>query len=220
MNSEWIRQAEAACKEAFLRIDEISLLHTGRVLDTFHRYEVGTRHFAPTTGYGYDDVGRDTLEKIMADLFHAEAAIVRPHIVSGTHALSLCLFGLLLPGDELLYASGAPYDTMQEVIGIRGDRPGSLKEMGIGYRQVEMKDGQLDTDGILSAIGSRTKVVAIQRSRGYALRASLLPEEMAQTIRSIHERRPDIWVMVDNCYGEFVCEKEPTDFGADVVSAA
>lgn len=216
MKNEIISQAEKLCANTFGRIESISLYHTQRILEIFRKHEVGTRHFAPTTGYGYDDVGRDTLEKIFADIFHAEAAIVRPHIVSGTHALSLCLFGLLLPGDELLYASGAPYDTMQEVIGIRGDKPGSLKEMGICYRQVELKNDHLDCDAIIAAMSEKTKVVAIQRSRGYALRASLLPSDMAETIQQIHKRFPAAYVMVDNCYGEFVCKEEPTDFGADI----
>lgn len=216
MNLDFIQKAEKMCAESFAHIDSISLYHTQRILELYSKHEVSVRHFAPTTGYGYEDIGRETLEKIFADIFHAEAAIVRPHIVSGTHALSLCLFGLLLPGDELIYASGAPYDTMQEVIGIRGNAPGSLKEMGVLYREVEMKNDRLDCDGILAAISEKTKVVAIQRSRGYALRASIFPEDMAEVIQKIHAQYPNVYVMVDNCYGEFVCKEEPSDYGADV----
>ena len=133
-----IEAAEKRCQPMFARIDEIALENTAKVLDALQRHEVAARHFAPTTGYGYDDIGRDTLEKLFADLFHADAAIVRPQIASGTHALSMCLFGLLRPGDELLYASGGPYDTLEDVIGVRGCPPGSLREMGVSYAEVPM----------------------------------------------------------------------------------
>ena len=213
-----VLQAERDCAPVFARLEETEMRNTRRVLDAFHAEDIAARHFAPTTGYGYDDIGRDALERVFARLFGAEAAIMRPSVACGTAALSLCLFGLLLPGDHLLSATGAPYDTMETVIGSKGNAIGSLKEMGVSFSQVEMANGQTEIDipGVLSAIKENTKVVLIQRSRGYAWRASLRPEEMESAIRAIHEKKPDVFVMVDNCYGEFICEKEPTHFGADV----
>ena len=212
-----IEAAEKRCQPIFARIDEIALENTAWVLDAMQRHEVAARHFAPTTGYGYDDIGRDTLEKLFADLFHADAAIVRPQIASGTHALSMCLFGLLRPGDELLYASGGPYDTLEDVIGVRGCPPGSLREMGVSYAEVPMgADGRLDLAAIRAAIKPCTRVVAVQRSRGYSSRPSLMPEDIAPLSDMLKRDFPDAVLMVDNCYGEFVCTQEPTDFGADV----
>ncbi|MBR5547690.1 MAG: methionine gamma-lyase family protein [Clostridia bacterium] len=212
-----VNKAEKRCQAAFERIDEIALFNTEKVLNALQKFEVASRHFAPTTGYGYDDVGRDTLEKLFAELFEAEAAIVRPQIASGTHALSMCLFGLLRPGDELMYASGGPYDTLEDVIGVRGCPPGSLKEMGVSYAQVEMTDdGHLDLEGIRAAMKPNTRVVAVQRSRGYSSRPSLMPEDIAPLADMLHKEFPEAVLMVDNCYGEFVCEKEPTQYGADV----
>lgn len=213
-----IARAEADLKEQFHTLDENELFHTQRVLDTFKKHAVASRHFAPTTGYGYDDIGRDTLEKVFADLFKTELAIVRPHITSGTHALSMCLFGLLKPGEHLLSATEKPYDTMDEVIGITGDAPGSLKEMGISYSDVQMMaDGQIDVPSVLSAIRENTRVVLIQRSRGYAWRASVHPCDMQPLIEAVHAKNKDIFIMVDNCYGGFVTKDEPTFYGADVV---
>lgn len=214
---EQISKAEVQCKEAFEQIDDIALENTARVLAAFQKHEVAVRHFSPTTGYGYDDIGRDTLEAIYADLFNVQAAIVRPQIASGTHALSMCLFGLLLPGDELLSVSGTPYDTMNGVIGISGPTVGSLREMGVSYAQVELSaKGTLDIPAIREAIRPNTKVVAVQRSRGYSSRRSLTPEEMEPLAAMLHEEFPSICLMVDNCYGEFVRLKEPTHYGADV----
>lgn len=212
-----IQQAEKRCQPMFEKIDEIALYNTEKVLNALQKYGVAARHFAPTTGYGYDDIGRDTLEKIFADLFGADAAIVRPQIASGTHALSMCLFGLLCPGDELMYASGAPYDTLEDVIGVRGCPPGSLKEMDVSYCEVPMSnEGKLDIDAIRAAMKPNTRVVAVQRSRGYSSRPSLMPEGVKPLADMLHEEFPNACLMVDNCYGEFVCEKEPTQFGADV----
>ena len=214
----FVDEAEADCAEAFARLDAIERANTRKVLDAFQRHRISARHFAPTTCYGYDDIGRDTLERIFASLFGTENAIVRPHIVSGTAALSLCLFGLLLPGDHLLSATGTPYDTMQTVIGLTGNGVGSLKEMGVEYSQVEMtEEGRLDTAAVLAAIRNNTKVVMIQRSRGYAWRASLTPDDMQELIHVIHRDHPHVFVMVDNCYGEFICHNEPSHVGADVV---
>ena len=214
---EQISKAEAQCRDAFERIDDIALENTARVLAAFQKHEVAVRHFSPTTGYGYDDIGRDTLEAIYAYLFGVQAAIVRPQIASGTHALSMCLFGLLLPGDELLSVSGTPYDTMDGVIGISGPAVGSLREMGVSYAQVELSDeGALDISAIRKAIKPNTKVVAVQRSRGYSSRRSLTPEEMEPLANMLHTEFPGVCLMVDNCYGEFVRLKEPTHYGADV----
>ena len=211
-----IEKAELRCQDAFRRMEEIEYHNTEKVLDVMRRHAVSPRHFAPTTGYGYDDVGRDTLEAIYADLFHTEAAIVRPQIVSGTHTLSLAMFGVLRPGDELLYASGAPYDSLEEVIGLRGDGACSLKEMNVSYAQVEMKDGKLDLAAIRAAMKPNTRMVAVQRSRGYSTRPSLMPEDVEPLARMLHEEFPNACLMVDNCYGEFVCEKEPSEYGADL----
>ena len=211
-----IEKAERRCQDAFRRMEEIEYHNTEKVLDVMRRHAVSPRHFAPTTGYGYDDVGRDTLEAIYADLFHTEAAIVRPQIVSGTHTLSLAMFGVLRPGDELLYASGAPYDSLEEVIGLRGDGACSLKEMNVSYAQVEMKDGKLDLPAIRAAMKPNTRMVAVQRSRGYSTRPSLMPEDVEPLARMLHEEFPNACLMVDNCYGEFVCEKEPSEYGADL----
>ncbi|MDD2648230.1 MAG: methionine gamma-lyase family protein [Eubacteriales bacterium] len=211
-----VSDAEKDCREIFEKIDAVEEFNTVRVLEVFSAEEVAARHFAPTTGYGYDDVGRDTLERIFARLFHADKAIVRPHIVSGTHALSLCLFGLLLPGDELLSATGRPYDTMQTVIGLTDDKVGTLAEMGVSYRETEMKDGGIDVPSVLASVNEKTKVVMVQRSRGYAWRRSLVPSDIEPLARELKARFPKIILMVDNCYGEFICKNEPTDFGADV----
>lgn len=217
---ELILKAEARCQEAFRRMEAIEYHNTEKVLDVMRTHQVSPRHFAPTTGYGYDDVGRDTLEAIYADLFHTEAAIVRPQIVSGTHTLSLAMFGVLRPGDELLYASGAPYDSLEEVIGLRGDGACSLKEMNVSYGQVEMKDGKLDLPAIRAAMKPNTRMVAVQRSRGYSTRPSLMPEDVEPLARMLHEEFPNACLMVDNCYGEFVCEKEPSDYGADLCAGS
>ena len=217
--AERIAHAEAGLKDAFARIDRMEEIGTRKVLKAFQEHQVAYRHFAPTTGYGYDDVGRDTLEKIFADLFGTEAAIVRPQIASGTHAISLCLFGLLLPGDNVLSATGAPYDTLEDIIGMHeGPAPiGSLKEMGVTYSQVELTDsGEIDVDAVDRAITEKTTLVIAQRSRGYAWRPSLMPEAFAPLAKMLHEKHPGVRLMVDNCYGEFACGQEPTHYGVDV----
>ena len=173
--------------------------------------------FAGTTGYGYDDVGRDNLERVYADVFHTEAALVRPQITCGTHALTVALSANLLPGDELLSPVGLPYDTLQEVIGIR-ESPCSLKEYGVSYRQVDLTDaGTFDYDGIKKAINEKTKLVTIQRSKGYATRPTFSVAQIGELIRFIKNVKADVKVMVDNCYGEFVETIEPSDVGADMV---
>ena len=212
-----IQQAEKELTGIFQSIDAREERHTKRVLSLYKKYAVAARHFAPTTGYGYDDVGRDTLEKIFADLFCCDAAIVRPHITSGTHALSLCLFGLLTPGSHMISATGLPYDTMQEVIGLSGQAIGSLKEMNVSFTSVPMKeDTCIDVPAVLAQIKENTRLILIQRSRGYAWRKSVLPCEMKDLIDAVRAVRPDLYIMVDNCYGGFVCDDEPTMYGADV----
>ena len=174
-------------------------------------------HFAATTGYGYNDLGRDTLESVYASAFHGEAALVRPQLTSGTHALCVALSGNLRPGDELLSPVGKPYDTLEEVIGIR-ESVGSLKEYGVSYRQVDLlPDGSFDFDGIRRALNEKTKLVTIQRSKGYATRPTLSVERIGELIRFIKEIKPEVICMVDNCYGEFVETVEPLDVGADMI---
>lgn len=215
---ELIAQAESGLTAQFARIDRMEEIGTRRVLDAFREHQVAYRHFAPTTGYGYDDVGRDTLEKIFAELFGTQAAIVRPQIASGTHAISLCLFGLVLPGDDIVSATGMPYDTLQDIIGWgEGDASvGSLREMGVSFHPVALRGGKIDLDAVENAITPKTKLVIAQRSRGYDWRPSLMPEEFAPLAKMLHEKHPGVRLMVDNCYGEFVCEKEPSHYGADV----
>ena len=174
-------------------------------------------HFAATTGYGYNDLGRDVLEDVYAKTFHGEAALVRPQLISGTHALHVALSGNLRPGDELLSPVGKPYDTLEEVIGIR-DSVGSLKEYGVTYRQVDLlSDGSFDYEGIRQAVNERTKLVTIQRSKGYATRPTLSVKRIGELISFVKSLKPDVICMVDNCYGEFVERLEPTDVGADMI---
>ena len=205
-----INRAELDCAEAFSRLDEIERVNTKKVLDSFKKHRVSARQFAPTTGYGYDDIGRDTLGEIFAEVLGAETALVRPQIASGTHALALCLFGILRPGDTLLSAAGKPYDTLEEIIGLTGEAGhGSLKDLGVSYKQTELKDGKLDEDAILASLTKDVKLVLIQRSRGYDWRPSLSVREINDMIDRIHAKNPDTFVMVDNCYGEFTSQEEP-----------
>ena len=219
MNSieNMIAQAERELRDRFGEIEANEEARTRQVLDSFRKFGVSYRHFAPTTGYGYDDIGRDTLEKIYADLFNTEAALMRPHVASGTAALSLTLFGMTKPGERILSATGMPYDTLQSVIGT-GEKtpPGSLKEMGIGFDCVELRDGKIDVAAVEKAITEDTGLIIAQRSRGYAWRPSLRPGDFRELAEMIHTQHPGIRRMVDNCYGEFVCGNEPTDYGADL----
>lgn len=217
----YLKTCEADVQGAFERIERIELTNTKKVLDAFQKHRVSARHFAQTNGYGYDDIGRDTLSEIFADVLGCEAALVRPQIASGTHALSLCLYGVLRPGDTLLSAAGLPYDTMQQVIGLTGEAgQGSLKEFGVGYRQVELKDGKPDIPKILAALDDSVRLVLLQRSRGYDWRPSLSVDEIGEAARAIHNAAPRALVMVDNCYGEFTNEREPGDVGADLMAGS
>ena len=203
-------------KERFEKIDEIAEYNQMKVLNAMQECKVSDIHFAATTGYGYNDLGRDTLEEVYAKVFHTEDALVRPQIVSGTHALALALSSQLRPGDELLSPVGKPYDTLEEVIGIR-ESVGSLAEYGITYRQVDLlEDGSFDWENIRKAINEKTKMVTIQRSKGYQTRPTLSVERIAELIKFVKDIKPDLICMVDNCYGEFVETIEPTDVGADM----
>jgi len=214
---------ENACeglKERFAEIDRIAEYNQAKVLKAFRDCRVGEAHFAPTTGYGYDDIGRDTLEKLYAEVFHTEDALVRPQLISGTHALTVALFGNLRPGDEILSPDGKPYDTLDEVIGII-PCAGSLAEFGVSYRQVDLKpDGTFDYEKIREAVNPKTKLVEIQRSRGYASRPSFSTEEIGKLIAFLKTVKPDLICLVDNCYGEFTETSEPSDRGADLVAGS
>lgn len=203
--------------ERFAQIDQIAEYNQAKVISAMQKNRVSAACFAATTGYGYDDVGRDNLEKVYADVFHTEAALVRPQITCGTHALTVALSANLLPGDELLSPVGLPYDTLQEVIGIRKS-PCSLAEYGVTYKQVDLlKDGTFDYEGIRSAINEKTKLITIQRSKGYATRPTFSVKQIGELIAFCKSIKPDVLVMVDNCYGEFIETIEPSDVGADMV---
>ena len=207
----------AGLRERFAQIDAVAEANQAKVLLAMQRNRVDAACFHGSTGYGYDDAGRDTLERVYADTFHTEAALVRPQLVCGTHALAVALSANLRPGDELLSPVGKPYDTLEEVIGIRPS-PCSLAEYGVGYRQVDLlPDGGFDWEGIRAAIGPRTKLVTIQRSKGYALRPTLSVARIGELIAFCKSVKRDVLVMVDNCYGEFVELREPSDLGADMV---
>lgn len=217
----FVKKAEARVKPFFERIDETAEFNQYRVLESFKKHKVSDFHFNPTTGYGYDDIGRDTLESIYADVFGAELALCRPQIISGTHAIGIALFGVLLPGDELLYITGKPYDTLEEIVGIRGDGRGSLKELGVHYDTVELKEErEIDIDRVLERIRPETKLVGIQRSKGYANRRSIPVDEIKVAIERIKAEHPHVYVFVDNCYGEFVETIEPTHVGADLMAGS
>lgn len=205
----------------FAGLDAVARANTAKVLEAFRRHQVGDFHFRATTGYGYGDAGRDKLDEIWADIFGAEKALVRTHFVSGTHALAAVLFGLLRPGDELLSVTGAPYDTMQTVIGHPQAFPGSLADHGIAYREVPLTAaGEVDGEGVAAAMTARTKLVLIQRSRGYSLRPPLSVAAIGRACSLVKSLKPDCICFVDNCYGEFVETSEPTAVGADIVAGS
>lgn len=216
-----VAEVEQQISAVHKSIDELSENNQFRVLQSFQRHQVADSHFIPSTGYGYDDIGRDTLDEIYAEVFGAESGLVRTQIVSGTHAISIALFGVLRPGDELLYITGRPYDTLEEIVGLRGNGVGSLKEFGIGYESVELTtEGGVDWNTVQSKISSKTKMIGIQRSKGYATRPSFTIAEISEMIRFVKEIKQDVVVFVDNCYGEFVEEQEPCHVGADLMAGS
>lgn len=216
-----VHDAEKEVKSQFAKLDDIMAYNQYKVLDAFQKNRISDMHFSWNTGYGYDDPGRDAIERTYADIFHTDAALVRPTIVNGTHALAITLLGILRPGDELIYCTGGPYDTLEEVIGIRGEGNGSLKDYGISYKQVELlPDGSLDLEGIRRAISPKTKMVTVQRATGYGWRKAITIDQIEEWASFIKELNPDIIKMVDNCYGEFLDIKEPTDVGADVIAGS
>ncbi len=207
----------AELEPRFAKIDQVAEYNQLKVIAAMQKNRVSAECFNASSGYGYNDLGRDTLEQVYADVFHTEAALVRPQITCGTHALALALMSNLRPGDELLSPVGKPYDTLEEVIGIRPSK-GSLAEYGITYRQVDfLPDGGFDYDGIRAAIGEHTKLVTIQRSKGYLMRKTLSVAQIGELIAFVKSIKPDVICMVDNCYGEFVETIEPSDVGADMV---
>ena len=222
MNSfERLREAEQALLEIFSGIDAQVKHNLKRVLDAFRHHRVGAHHFAGVSGYGHDDLGRETLDKVFAQVMGAEAAVVRVQFVSGTHAIACALYGVLRPGDEMLAVVGSPYDTLEEVIGLRGQGQGSLIDFGIKYRQLELTDqGKIDWQNLSTSITDNTKLVLIQRSCGYSWRPSLSIADIEKIVYIVKQQNPHTVCFVDNCYGEFIETQEPTHIGADLMAGS
>ncbi|WP_096440592.1 MULTISPECIES: methionine gamma-lyase family protein [Bacillaceae] len=217
------KQSEQAVEEIrplFAERDRISEANQRKVMKAFRNHQISDFHFQASTGYGYDDVGRDTLEQVYAEVFGTDAGLVRPQIVSGTHAISTALFGILRPGDELMYITGNPYDTLEEVIGIRGGASGSLKDFSIDYSVIPLKNQQVDLERVKTSMTDKTKIVGIQRSCGYDDRPSFNISQIKQMVDTVKAVKPDAIVFVDNCYGEFVETDEPCDVGADLMAGS
>lgn len=214
------KEVMADSRRLFEKVDEIAETNTLKVLDAMRECRVSDAHFNTTSGYAYDDIGRGKLEELYAKIFGAERALVRTQFVSGTHALATVLFGILRPGDELLALTGKPYDTMQTVIGYENPSPGSLKEFGIGYRELPLLDGRVDIRNIKNVLTEKTKLVLIQRSRGYSMRPPLSIEDIRAACAEVKRISPDCVCFVDNCYGEFVDTLEPTQVGADIMAGS
>jgi cystathionine beta-lyase family protein involved in aluminum resistance len=217
-----VERAEERIAPQLKRLKDMAEMHQYRVIRAMQEEGLSDRHFHPATGYGYDDVGREIVEKIYARVFGAEDALVRPHISSGTHAISLCLYGVLRPGDELLAITGAPYDTIGTVIGYQDEDmgKGTLMDFGVTYREVSLKDGKIDYDAVRKAITPKTKMVYLQRSTGYSWRKALELSELAEAIAFVKNIKPDVVAFVDNCYGEFLDEQEPVAVGADLMAGS
>jgi len=217
-----VSEVEKQIKERHQEIDATIEYNQFRVLESFRKFKVSDSHFIPTTGYGYDDIGRDTLEEVFADVLGAEAGLVRPQIISGTHAISTALFGVLRPGDELLYITGKPYDTLEEIVGIRGEAGnGSLKDFGISYDTISLiNDEKINYEAISKRMTDKTKMIGIQRSKGYATRPSFTIEQIKEMIDFVKRINSDVIVFVDNCYGEFVEMQEPCHVGADLMAGS
>lgn len=220
---ELYKKALSDVEEQFKIYDEIREYNQLKVLNAFQEERISDMHFTNSSGYGYDDIGRDTLDKVYARIFNTESALVRPHFVNGTHAIGCALMGNLKTGDTMVCITGAPYDTLHNIIGISGkENIGSLKEYGVNYKQVDLKDGTFDTEKIIEVLkeDSTIKLVHIQRSTGYGWRKSFLVSEIGEIISKIKEIRSDVCVFVDNCYGELIDKIEPTDVGADLVAGS
>ncbi len=218
---ELAMQAEKQAERVFQKIDDIKEFNQYKVIKAMQDNKLSDSHFNGTTGYGYDDRGREVLDSVYAQVFKAEDALVRHHIVSGTQAISLCLFGILRPGDRVTAVTGKPYDTLEEVIGIRGENCGSLKEFGVVYEQVDLLDGgKPDLIGIKQAVAKKTKLVMVQRSRGYSWRDALTISDIEGIVKAVREVNSEAIIMVDNCYGEFVEEREPLEVGADIIAGS
>ncbi|MCT7960332.1 methionine gamma-lyase family protein [Laspinema sp. D1] len=219
--SQWLQEAETALFPLFCQIDAQVKKNLERVLEAYRRHRVGVHHFAGVTGYGHDDLGRQTLDQIFAEVMGAQAATVRVQFVSGTHAIACALFGVLRPGDEMLAVAGAPYDTLEEVIGLRGTGQGSLMEFGVSYRQLELTPtGEIDWVALQSAITNKTRLVSIQRSCGYSWRPSLSIADIEKIIHLVKGQNPETICFVDNCYGEFIEDREPPAVGADLIAGS
>ena len=216
-----VAEAEEKVSGLFDELDDIMTYNQYKVLSALQENKLSDMHFGWNTGYGYDDPGREAIEKIYADIFHTDKALVRPTIVNGTHALAITLMGALRPGDELIYCTGRPYDTLEEVIGIRGEGNGSLKDYGITYKQVELlPDGSIDLEGVARAISEKTRMVCVQRATGYGWRRAITVEQIGEWADFVNKINPGIIKMADNCYGEFLDTSEPTDVGADVIAGS
>lgn len=217
----WLEAAERQVESRFREVDRIVDHNQWKVIEAFQRHQVSDFHFAASTGYAYNDRGREVLDLVYADVFGAEAALVRPHFASGTHTIATALFGVLRPGDELLYITGRPYDTLHKVIGTPGDGSGSLQDFGIRYHEAALlADGTVDWDTVKTKITDKTKVIGIQRSRGYDWRDSFSVEQIGEMVHRVKEIKTDLIVFVDNCYGEFTEEQEPTEVGADLIAGS
>jgi cystathionine beta-lyase family protein involved in aluminum resistance len=220
-SSEQINQAEKALLKIFSGIDIQIKTNLARVLTAFQKNRVGIHHFASVSGYGHDDLGRQVLDQVFAEIMGAEAAAVRVQFVSGTHSIAACLFGILRPGDELVSVVGAPYDTLEEVIGLRGEGQGSLADFGVTYRQLALTtQGEVDWPGLARVVGERTRMVLIQRSCGYSWRSSLSIADIDRIVQIIKQQNPQVVCFVDNCYGEFVEDREPPMVGADLIAGS
>ena len=222
MNTEnLLVEAEKALISIFSGIDTQVKQNLKKVLSAFRDNKLGVQHFASVSGYGHDDLGRDTLDKVFAQIMNAEAATVRVQFVSGTHAIASGLYGVLRPGDEMLAVAGAPYDTLEEVIGLRGNNQGSLKDFQVDYRVLDLtSEGTIDWQGLDSAVSSKTRLVLIQRSCGYSWRQSLSIEEIGRIVSAVKKQNPHTVCLVDNCYGEFITDVEPTAVGADLIAGS
>lgn len=218
---ELAKLAEDDAKKVFEKIDENKEINQYKVIKAMQQNKLSDSHFNGTTGYGYDDRGREVLDQVYADVFGAEDALVRHNIVSGTQAISLCLYGNLRPGDQLVAVTGKPYDTLEEVIGIRGENCGSLKEFGVEYQQVDLlSNGKPDVEGIKKVVTAKTKMAMIQRSRGYSWRDALCIDDIKEVIEAVRSVNKTAIILVDNCYGEFVEDREPIQVGADLVAGS